>query len=94
MNRDTPIGAHPRSRGEDEPDGGRDTTRAGKTNFINPLDAAAVGHSLGSAVVTLLVAERLLPGGVRPAGLVPRRFCAYWPSCQSSPTTVAASRRC
>lgn len=29
-----------------------------------------IGHSLGSAVVTLLTAERLLPAGSRPAGLV------------------------
>ena len=34
------------------------------------LPLVVIGHSLGSAVVTLLVAERLLPGGVRPAGLV------------------------
>ncbi|HEV7980607.1 alpha/beta fold hydrolase [Amycolatopsis sp.] len=34
------------------------------------LPFALIGHSLGSAVVTLLVADRLLPAGIRPTGLV------------------------
>jgi alpha-beta hydrolase superfamily lysophospholipase len=34
------------------------------------LPLILIGHSLGSAVVALLTAERLLPSGVRPAGLV------------------------
>lgn len=34
------------------------------------LPLVLVGHSLGSAVATLLTAERLLPSGVAPAGLV------------------------
>jgi alpha-beta hydrolase superfamily lysophospholipase len=34
------------------------------------LPFVLIGHSLGSAVATLLLAERLLPAGIRPAGLV------------------------
>jgi alpha-beta hydrolase superfamily lysophospholipase len=55
------------------------------------LPLVLIGHSLGSAVVALLVAERLLPGGVRLAALV-LAGSALIPSVERSEGTTGFSR--